>query len=64
MTINKKYVRFGLSVAAVFTALIMVTGVIAPTINPAFAASTVGGEATAVSISSPTGVLSKFSSPL
>ena len=57
MTINKKHARFGLSVAAVFTALIMVTGVIAPTINPAFAASTVGGEATAVSISSPLGPL-------
>ncbi|MGI0088471.1 MAG: choice-of-anchor P family protein [Nitrosotalea sp.] len=55
MTINNKYTRFGFSVAAVFTAMIMVTGVIAPAINPAFAESTVGGRATALSVSSPLG---------
>ncbi len=57
MTNNTKHTRFGLSVAAVFTAMIMVTAILDSTINPAFAATTVGGRATAVSISSSLGPL-------
>ena len=52
---NIKHTHFGLSVATVLTAMILVTGVIVPAINQAFADTTVGGRATVVSISSPLG---------
>src|SRR5437879_9108390 len=55
MTINTKHAHFRLSVAAVLTAMILVTGVIVPAINQAYATTTVGGEAKAISISSPLG---------
>ena len=55
MTINTKHAHFRLSVVAVLTAMILVTGVIVPAINQAYATTTVGGEAKAISISSPLG---------
>src|SRR5256712_3634836 len=55
MTINIKHAHFRLWVAAVMTAMILVTGVIVPAINQAYATTTVGGEAEAISISSPLG---------
>ena len=57
MTNNSKHTRFGLSVATIGVAIILVTGLAIPSINQAYAATTVGGEAKAVSISSPTGSL-------
>ena len=60
MTINNKYTRFGLSTAAVFTAMILVTGIIDPAINQAYASSTSDGRATAISISSPLGTIASM----
>lgn len=60
MTIDNKYTRFGLSVAAVFTAMVLVTGTISPALNPAYAATTVDGRATAVSINSPLGAITSM----
>ena len=60
MTINNKYTRFGLSVAAVFTAMILVTGIIDPAVNQAYASSTADGRATALSISSPLGSITSM----
>ena len=53
MTINDKYTRFGLSAAAVFTAMILIAGIIDPAVNQAYASSTADGRAVALSISSP-----------
>lgn len=47
--------RFGLSIAAVLTAMILVTGAIFPAINQAYAATAYDGRAIAASISSPLG---------
>ena len=55
MTINNKHTRFGLSVAAVLTAMILVTGTVAPAINQAYAITAPDGRATALSVSSPLG---------
>ena len=57
MTAHTKHTRFGLSVAAFATAMILVTGLTVPSINQAYAATTVGGESTAVSVRLPTGPL-------
>ena len=53
MTSNNKYTRLGLSVAVVFTTMILVAGIIDPAVNQAYASSTADGRATALSISSP-----------
>lgn len=53
MTISNKTTRFGLSIVAVLTATILVTGAITPAISQAYAATTFGGRATAMSVSSP-----------
>ena len=60
MTINNKYTRFGFSAAAVFTAMILVTGTISPAINQAYAATGVDGRATALSINSPLGPITSM----
>jgi hypothetical protein len=60
MTIDNKYTRFGLSVAAVFTAMILLTGTIDPAISRAYASTTVDGRAIAVSISSPLGPITSM----
>jgi len=57
MTINRKSVRFGLSVAAVMTAMILVTGTIMPVVTPAFASTSVDGRAIAMSVTSPLGAV-------
>jgi len=57
MTISTKYTRFGISVAAVLTAMVLVTGAIAPVINQAYGITSIGGRATAMSVSSPLGAV-------
>lgn len=55
MTSRTKYTHLGLSVTAVLTAMILLTGVIAPAINQAYATTATGGRAVALSISSSLG---------
>ena len=55
MTINHKTVRYGLTVAAVMTAMVLVTGTIMPVITPAFASTSVDGRAVALSVKSTLG---------
>jgi len=60
MTINNKYTRFGLSVATIFIAMILVAGIIDPAINQAYATTTTDGRSTALSISSPLGPITSM----
>ena len=57
MTINRKTVRYGLTVASVMTAMILVTGTIMPVVTPAFASTSVDGRAVALSVKSPLGTV-------
>ncbi|HEU5488054.1 MAG TPA: hypothetical protein VFV16_04445, partial [Candidatus Nitrosotalea sp.] len=57
MTINHKTVRYGLTVASVMTAMILVTGTIMPAVTPAFASTSVDGRAVALSVKSPLGTV-------
>jgi hypothetical protein len=53
LSMTIKYTRFKLSAAAIVTAVILVTGIIDPAINQAYASSTADGRAMALSITSP-----------
>lgn len=57
MTVDNKHIRFGLSVAAVLTAMILVTGAVVPAMHQAYAITTFGGRAMAMSVSSPLGAV-------
>src|SRR5438445_5970716 len=57
MTISNRHTRFGISVAAVLTAMVLVTGGLAPVMNPAYGTTAISGRATAMSVSSPLGAV-------
>jgi len=60
MTTNNKHNRIGLTVAAVFTAMILVAGTVVPVVNQAYASTAVDGRAIGMSVSSPLGSITSM----